>query len=82
MKKSRKRTLIVARRALTEPKAVLAGVTLEVFPAAPKASTAVFNAEMAPSLSFGRWDLASMVGIRDSWERAVRVEGCEEGPEP
>lgn len=62
LRKSRKRPLIVVRRMLTEPKTDLAGVVFEVF-ARFKASVVAFNAEMAPSRFFGRWDPASM---RDS----------------
>jgi len=40
---------------------------------------AAFNAEMAPFRPLGRWEFASMVGARGSWEEAARRGGCEEG---
>jgi len=76
---SKKRTLIVVRRVLTEPKASLAGVILEVSTAWCIASMAEFNAEIAPSRPLGRWDSTFMVETRGICERTVRLEGCEEG---
>ena len=77
----RERTLIVARRTLTEPEMFFAGVIFEIFFARFEASMAMFNAEMAPSLPSGRWDPASMVMV-GSWGRTVRLEDCEEGSKP
>ena len=82
MQKRKKRVLIIARRTLTEPKAALAGVMLDISFARFKASMATFNGEIVPSRSFGRWDLASMVRIRGSYEKTARCEGCEENPKP
>jgi len=52
--------LIIVRRILTEPKAALAGVTLETSFARFTASMATFNEERIPSRSFGRLDLVSI----------------------
>jgi len=49
---------------------------LEISFARFMASMVVFNAEIAPSLSFGRWDVASMVETRGNCEKTVRGEGC------
>jgi len=49
----RKRTLIIVRRILTEPKTALAGVTLAASFARFRASMATFNEEMVPSRPFG-----------------------------
>ena len=62
LEESGKHTLIVVRRTLTEPDTFLAGAIFEIFIARFEASMAMFNAEMAPSLPSGCWDLASMVG--------------------
>jgi hypothetical protein len=70
LQKSRRRTLIVARRMLTELKTVLMGVILEVSSASVKASMATFNAEVAPSRSIGCWGFASVVGTGGRWEKA------------
>jgi hypothetical protein len=71
----RKHTLIMVRRALTVPKAALAGVMLEIFSARFMASMAAFNEETAFSRPFGRWDLVAMVEIQGSHEKAVRGAG-------
>jgi len=78
----RKLTLIIVRIMLTEPKTALAGVILASSFAKFKASMAAFNAEIAPSRPFGRWDSAFMVETRGSGERIVQGEGREEGLEP
>ena len=70
MGKSRKRTLICVRRAVTELKTTLADGIFEIL-AGSKASRASFNAKMAPSRPFGRWDLASMVEPRGGCEGRV-----------
>ena len=77
MRKSRKHTLIVVRRVLTEVKTALAGRIVEVF-ARSKASMAAFK---SASRSLGRCESAFMVE-RGSWEITVRCEGCENGSEP
>jgi len=69
----RKLTLVIVRITLTDPKTALAGVILETSFARFMVSMATFNAEMAPSRSFGRWDSASMVGARKRCDvKAVR----------
>jgi hypothetical protein len=73
LRKRRKHTLIIVSKILTEPKAFLAGVILEVLYTSLKDSMAAFNAKMASSRPSGRWDAISMV------ERKVRLEGCDEG---
>ena len=75
----RKHTLIIVRRALAEPKTVLAGEILEIFSARLTVSMAAFSAEMAPSRPSGRWDSAFMVETGGGCERTVWYEGCEEG---
>ena len=54
MQKSRKHTLIVARRELTVANTALADVILEFLSARFKASMVVLNAEIASSHSLGR----------------------------
>ena len=78
MEKSGKHTLIIVRRVLVEPKIVLAGVMFELLSAIFEASTAAFNAEMAPSRPLGRWDPVAMVEGRGSCMRTARGEGCHE----
>ena len=75
-------TLIIVRIKLTEPKTALAGVILETSLARFMASMAPFNVEIIPSRSLGCGESAFMVETRGSYERAVRREGPEEGPEP
>ena len=77
----RGRTLNIERRALTVPKAALAGAMLEISFARSRALMVASNAEMMPSRSFGCWELVSMVEARGSWEKIVRQEGCAERPE-
>ena len=74
--------MIIVRRMVTEPKTALAGVMLETSFARFRVSMATFSKERAPSRPFGRWDLAAMVEMQDSWEKAVRRVSCEEEPEP
>lgn len=69
-------TLISVTSALTEPKTVLAGAILEVFPARFMVSTAASNAEIEPSRP-----LASMAKTRGSCGTTARRGGCEEGTE-
>jgi len=78
----RKYTLIIVRRALAEPKTVLAGGILEIFSARFTASMAAFSAEIAPSRPSGRCDSAFIVETGGGCERTVRCEGCDEGREP
>ena len=73
-----KRTLIVLRRVLTEPKTALAGVILESSLAISKVSMAIFNDEVAPSSPFDRWDLACIVETRGSRKKTPWRAGCEE----
>ena len=47
-----------------------------------RVSMVTFNKERAPSRPFGCWDLAAMVEMQDSWEKAVWRVSCEEEPEP
>jgi hypothetical protein len=61
-----KHTLIIVRRALTEPNAALAGAISTMSFARFKASMAIFNEERAPSRPFGRREFASMVETRGS----------------
>ena len=77
MWKSRKHTLIVVIRMMTEAKIALAGRTAEVF-ARFKASMAAFK---STSRSSGRWESAFMVE-GDSCEITVRCEDCEDDSEP
>jgi len=71
----RKGTLIIVRRALTEPKTPAAGVIAET-------SSARFRACMAASnLSHSfRWDSVGMVETGGSWEKRVWRVRCEEEP--
>ena len=80
----RKRTLIIVRRILTDPKTALAGVMLETSFARFMASMARFNEESVPSrpFCFCRWDWASIVEPRRSGERWSCVEAVREGPNP
>ena len=66
LEESKKHTLIVARRALTEPKTALAGAMVEVFSARSRAPVAAFKAEivLSRSLCGWLWDSAFMVEIR------------------
>ena len=66
----------IVRRTPTAPKAALAGVMLEISFTRFTASIVAFNAEMAPSRSFGRWDLASMVEAWGCREKTVWRERC------
>ena len=77
-----KRTLIIVSRTPTEPKTALAGVILETSFARFTASIAIFNKERASSRRFCRWESASMVETRGSWEKTALHVGCAEGPEP
>ena len=70
-KTGRKLTLIVARMMLTVPKRALACATPEESFARFKVSMAVFNSEIAPFRSLGRWDSTFMVETRGSRERTV-----------
>ena len=63
------------------PKAALAGVMLEISFARFRVSMATFSEERALSRPFGRWDLASMVRMQGSCEKAVQRTGSEEEPE-
>jgi hypothetical protein len=78
---SRKHTVIVVRRVLTEPKIALTGAILEVISARFMASMAAFNAEVTPSRPLSCWDSAFMVGTRGICENTwgLNVEGYEEG---
>ena len=53
LKESKKHTLIVGRRALTEPKMALAGVMVEVFSARSRAPVAAFKTEIVLCRSLG-----------------------------
>ena len=79
IQKSKKRTLVVARRVLTESKTALVDAIPAVFSARLRASMDTFKAKIASFWSFGRW--AFMVENRGSGERTVWREGCEEGSE-
>ena len=70
------------RRILTDPKTALAGVILETSFARFMASMAMFNEERVPFCSFGRWGLASIVGIQGGGENTVLRADCEEGSRP
>ena len=72
----------IVRRALTVPKAALAGVMLEISFARFRASMATFSEETTPSRPFGRRNLAAMVEAQGDWDKAVRRTGCEEEAEP
>ena len=74
-------TLIIVRRAPTEPKTAFAGVILEISFARFMASMATFSEEITPFRPFGRWDLASIVGAQGIRGRVMRYVGCDEGPE-
>jgi len=77
LRKSRRNTLIVVRRVVTEPKTALAGGILEVF-AKSKASMATFK---SASRSFCRLESGFMVE-RGGCERTVQREGCEDDSGP
>ena len=66
---------------MTEPKAALTGVLLAISLARLRTSINPFSAEVTPSLSVGRWDLASMVETRSGRRGTVWREGSEEGSE-
>jgi len=67
---------------LTEPKATVAGVTLEASFARFTMSIATFNEEMTPSCFLGCCDSVAMVEMRGGCEETVVNAGCEEEPEP
>jgi len=80
LQNGRKRTLIVARRVLTEPKTVLAGVMLEVFSAGFKDSMAAFNAEVLPSRPVGcRSSVSIAAAAREPY--GLKAARKESGPE-
>ena len=60
-RRTRRRTLIMARRMLAEPKAAFAGVTLEISFARFKASMVTFKAERVFSFPPFCWDFGVMV---------------------
>ena len=77
-----KSTLIIVRRAPTEPKTALAGVMLETSFARFMASMATFNEERVPARLFDRWNFASMVQSQCGDKMTVTAgrAGCEERP--
>jgi len=80
LQKGRKRTLIVVRRVLTEPKTVLAGVMLEVFSASFEDSMAAFSAEMLPSRPVGfRSSVSIAAAAREPY--GLKAARKESGPE-
>jgi hypothetical protein len=67
----KKHTLIIVRRAMTDPNAALAGAMSTMSFARFMASMATFNEERASSRPFGRWELASIVETGGSCEKTV-----------
>jgi len=55
---------------MTESKAALTCVILELAFASSTAAIALFNEERAPSRLFGRWDSVVMAGRRSDCEKA------------
>jgi len=78
----RKPTLIMTRRAPTEPKVALACVILESSFARSRASIAPFNEERAPSGPFGCRDFAAMVETQGSRKKMIQHTDCKDEPEP
>ena len=76
------RTLIMARRTLTEPKAAFAGVIPDISFARFRASMATLNAERILSLPSCRWDFEAIVETRSRRKETVRHRGCEGEAEP
>ena len=76
------RTLIMARRTLTEPKAAFAGVIPDISFARFRASMATLNAERILSLHSCRWDFEAIVETRSRRKETVRHRGCEGEAEP
>ena len=74
----RKRTLIIVRRKLTEPKTAFAGVILEISFARFMVSMATFNEERVPPRPFGCWGLVSMIQTERASEKTMRGEGCDQ----
>ena len=75
----KKRTMIVFKRALTDPKAAFAGVMLEVLFAVFRSSMPASNVERATSRPpSSSWGLEAMVKTVDSRKNAVGNAGCEE----
>ena len=68
--------LIVARRALTEPKMALAGVMVEVFSARSRAPVAAFKAEIILCRSLGRWLWVSACMVKNGYS-CERTAWCE-----
>ena len=75
-------TLIIVRRALTEPKTALAGVMLATSFARFMASIATFNAEMVPSRPFGRSGVAAMVEPKRGGKKTVLREAVRKSLSP
>lgn len=69
--------MIIVRRMLTEPKTVLAGVTLDSSFARFSPSMATSSEERTLSRPFGRLDLSAMVERQGSNKKAVGRGGCE-----
>jgi len=71
---TRKHTLTIASRILTEPKTALAGVMLEISFARFMASIAIFNEERFLSFPSDRWGLVSIVETQRGGENPVLRE--------
>ena len=78
----RKRTLIIVRRTLTEPKTAFAGVILEISFARFMVSIATFNEESVPPRPFCCWGLVFMIQTERAGEKTCEVEVVTKGANP
>ena len=81
--RERKLALIIARRALTDPKAACAGAMPEIFCARSTASMATFNVERVPPWVFVRSTFVAIAGAwsgrRKTQVQAERKDGINIG---
>ena len=73
--------MIAVINTLAEPKASFAGFIPVASLARSKALMAASNEESALSRLLGRWDLISIVEVREVRGEAVWCKGCEGGPD-
>ena len=67
-------------KALTNPKAAVAGVMLEISLARLRASIAKFSIERALSRPFCRWNVEAIIVFRGRAKAKVWQKSCEEEP--
>lgn len=78
----KKPTLIIERRATTQPKAALACVILEASFARSTASIASFNEKRVPFRPFGRRGSVAMVEMQGRRKKMAWHTGYKDKPEP